>query len=113
MRAQPLRGGAPNISIPSLSSAIRCSNSFLTARVGRKSAAPFASPRSRAYSHHAGLSRVQAERIIPDHHYWAQPDTKTTVNGGRRCPAGQARGLKAFPPYACYTLMWGVSNGRP
>jgi hypothetical protein len=36
-----------------------------------------------------------AERIIPDHHYWAQPDTQTTVSGGRRC---------AFPPYACLVM---------
>jgi hypothetical protein len=39
-----------------------------------------------------GPKQTQAERIIPDHHCWAQPDTQTTVSGGRRC---------AFPPYAC------------
>jgi hypothetical protein len=27
--------------------------------------------------------------MIPDNHCWAQPDTHTTVKGGRRC---------AFPP---------------
>jgi putative transposase len=68
----------------------RCVAAGCTRRGGR--AAPASRRRRVSGDESKPPKQAQSERIIPDHHCWARPDTQTTVSSGRRC---------AFPPYAC------------